>query len=403
MRYNELHVVLLSHEYPPFIYGGVGIFVENLAHGLLRRGVEVTVIAGYPVPSGGFKKFKADEEQTDSGINVVRFPYPNISPRQLWFQIFNLPKFSGVIRRINADVIHGQSGGAFPAMLTLQRFAPTLVTFHMGLKTMRNLTIHSLTRGGNFSDFFTYVVGYPVSLYSFREEFVRSDSAIAVSQTLMNEMKQDFGKKEKGELHYIHNGVDVEGLQAKQSSISGINDREKPTIVFGGRLYWTKGIVELLELAYLLRKNRNFDWKIKIYGTGPLSTMIKKRTLNLGLDNVVMFGHVGQLEFFEAVRKSTFVVIPSFNEACPLTLLECMCLGKIPCMFNLPYAREFTENGKYGILANNVDDMATQIESTYRDADLESMGKEIKRFATKKYDILKVASEYLKIYEELAN
>ena len=398
-----MHVALLSHEYPPFIYGGVGTFVENIANSLLRQGVEVTVITGYPVPSGGFKKFKVDKEQTDSGINVIRFPYPNVSPRQLWFQIVNLQKLSEVIRRINADVIHGQSGGAFPSMLTLQRFAPTLVTFHTSPKMLRNLTIHSITRGGNLSDFFTYVVGYPEWIYSYKEEFIRSDSAIAVSQTLMDEMKKDFGKKEKGELHYIHNGVDLEGLQTKQSIISSINNHEKPTIVFGGRLYWTKGIFQLLDLAHLLRKKRNFDWKIKIYGNGPLSTMIKKRILNLELDNVAMFGHVSRLEFLEAVRKSTFVVIPSLNEACPMVLLECMCLGKIPFMFNLPYAREFTENGKYGILANNVDDMATRIESTYRDADLESMGKEIKRFATKKYDILKVASEYLKIYEELAN
>jgi glycosyltransferase involved in cell wall biosynthesis len=72
-------------------------------------------------------------------------------------------------------------------------------------------------------------------------------------------------------------------------------------------------------------------------------------------------------------------------------------------MFNLPYAREFTENGKYGILANNVDDMARLIDSTFRNGDLVRMGKEIESFATKKYDILKVASEYLKIYEQLSN
>jgi glycosyltransferase involved in cell wall biosynthesis len=115
-----------------------------------------------------------------------------------------------------------------------------------------------------------------------------------------------------------------------------------------------------------------------------------------------MYGQVGRLEFVEAVRNSTFVIIPSLNEACPMGLIECMCLGKIPFMFNLPYAREFSENGKYGILANNVDDMARQIDSTYRDVDLESMGKEIKSFATKKYDILEIASKYLKIYEQLA-
>jgi glycosyltransferase involved in cell wall biosynthesis len=397
-----MHVVLLSHEYPPFVFGGIGSFVENLALGLSKLGVKVTVITGRPT----YSPMTNAVDFCSSGktqIEIARFKYPNFPPRHVSFQLFNMKRLYDYAAAQSPDVIHGQSGAAFPAMLTLQRIAPTLVTFHTSPKMLRNLTIHSLTRGGIFTDFFTYVVGYPAWMYGYKEEFVRSDSAIAVSQTLMDEMKQNFGKKEKGELHYIHNGVDVEGLQAKQSSISGINDHEKPTIVFSGRLYWTKGIFQLLELAHLLRKNRNFDWKILVYGTGPLSSIIKKRILNLGLDNIVMLGHVGQLELFEAVRKSTFVVVPSLNEACPMALLECMCLGKIPFMFNLPYAREFTENGKYGILANNVDDMATRIESTYRDADLESMGKEIKRFATKKYDILKIASEYLKIYKEIAN
>jgi len=115
-----LHVVLLSHEYPPYIFGGVATFVENLAHGLLRQGNEVTVIAGYPVPSSGFKKFKADEEQTESGINIIRLPYPNFPPRQLWFQVFNLPKLVEVIRCINPDIIHGQSGVAYPALVKLK-------------------------------------------------------------------------------------------------------------------------------------------------------------------------------------------------------------------------------------------------------------------------------------------
>lgn len=397
-----MHVVLLSHEYPPFVFGGISSFVENLALGLSKLGVKVTVMTGRPT----YLPMMNTVDYFGSGktqIELVRFKYPNFPPRHVSFQLFNLKCLYNYAEAQSPDVIHAQSGAAFPAMLTLQRIAPILVTFHTSPKMLRNLTIHSLTRGGVFSDFFTYVVGYPAWMYGYKEEFVRSASAIAVSQTLMNEMKQDFGKKERGELRYIHNGVNLEKLQTNQSGISCFNEDEKPTIVFGGRLYWSKGIFQLLELAYLLRKNRKFDWRIMIYGTGPLSALIKKRIITLGLDNIVMYGHVGQLEFVEAVRKSTFVVIPSLNEACPMVLLECMCLGKIPFMFNLPYANEFTENGKYGIIANNVGDMATLIESTYRDANLEKIGKEIKTFASKKYDIMKVASEYLKIYKDIAN
>jgi glycosyltransferase involved in cell wall biosynthesis len=398
-----MHIALFSHEYPPFIYGGVGSFIENLAQGFRGLGAEVTVITGYPVPKGRFKVFPTNKTRTAAGIKIVQFPYPNFSPRQLWFQLFNFQKLTECVREINPDIIHGQSSSTFPSLLTLQKIAPTLVTFHVNPRILRDLTIHSMSRGGVFSDFLTYVVGYPEWLYTFKAEFIYSDSAVTVSKTLMDELKKDFGEKQKGELNYIHNGIDVRSLRQTVSEISQTKEHEDPTIVFGGRLYWSKGIFQLLELAYLLKKNSNVNWKIMIYGTGPLYKKIKKRISDLGLNNVFMLGSVSHAEFIEVMRKSSFVVIPSYNEACPMVLLECMCLGKVPFLFNLPFAREFTENGKYGILANNVDDMAARIESTYRDADLESKGKEIQRFATEKYDITKVASEYLKIYKKLAN
>jgi glycosyltransferase involved in cell wall biosynthesis len=398
-----MHIALLSHEYPPLIYGGVGSFIENLAQGFRKLGAEVTVVTGYPVPRGTFKELPANKTRTPDGIAIVRFPYPNFSPRQLWFQICNFQKLTECVREINPDIIHGQSSCTFPSLLTLRRISPTLVTFHVNPRMLRDLTMHSISRGGVFSDFLTYVAGYPEWKYTFKAEFIFSDSAIAVSKTLMDEMKQEFGEKHKGELNFIHNGIDVRSLQQTISEAPPAKESGSPTIVFGGRLYWSKGIFQLLELAYLLRKKSKINWKIMIYGTGPLYNKIKKRISDLGLNNVFMLGNVSRAEFNEAMRKSTFVVIPSFNEACPMVLLECMCLGKIPFLFNLPFAREFTENGKYGILANNVDDMAARIDSTYREVDLKSMEEGIKRFAVIKYDILKVASEYLKIYDKMAS
>jgi glycosyltransferase involved in cell wall biosynthesis len=396
-----MHIVLFSHDYPPFAFGGIGSFTENLALGLSKLGVKVTVMTGHPTYTPNLNKVEVIISEKRQ-IEIARFDYPNLTPRHISFQLFNLKRLYNYAVDQSPDIIHGQSGAAFPALLALKKIAPTIVTFHISPKMLRNMTIPSLTRGGSFYDFFTHVVGYPAWKYGFKEEFALSDYAIAVSKTLMDEMKQDFGKKKKGDLQYIHNGVDLEGLR-KQLSVSTSTNLKNPTIVFGGRLYWTKGIFLLLELAYLLKKNHNFDWKIRVYGTGPSSTIIKKKILNLGLDNIEMFGQVKRSEYLRAVNNSTFVVIPSLNEACPMALIECMCLGKIPFMFNLPYSREFSENGEYGILANSVHEMARLIDSTYRDANLESKQKEIKSYATEKYDILKVASEYLKIYESLQN
>ena len=53
--------MILSHEYPPFIYGGIGTFVQNLARGLYKRGLKVTIVSGYPVASGHFSRVKIEE------------------------------------------------------------------------------------------------------------------------------------------------------------------------------------------------------------------------------------------------------------------------------------------------------------------------------------------------------
>ena len=401
MRYNALHVVLLSHEYPPFIYGGVGTFVENLAHGLLRRGVEVTVIAGYPVPSGGFKKFKDDKEQTDSGINVIRFPYPNISPRQLWFQIFNLPKLSEVIRRIDADVVHGQSGVAYPALIKLKDLASTVVSYHNNPKMELTLGLYSMTRGGSLSDIYKYVVGYPVEMHRFKKEFELSDAPIAVSESLMNDLLLDMGTRNGKKMRYIHNGVNIEELEKEYASVDSEKEKDKPVIFFAGRLYWRKGVLNLVQLAYLLEKKYHLNYKIVVHGSGPLRGKMETLIQKHGLTNIALKGFTARDEFLKGMKRASYVVIPSTFEACPMILLESMCLGKIPVMFDLPYSEELTQQGEYGILAHNVEEMAAKIKSFPTQIDAETYEDKIRQFAITQYHISKTAAQYHDLYKSI--
>jgi glycosyltransferase involved in cell wall biosynthesis len=110
---------------------------------------------------------------------------------------------------------------------------------------------------------------------------------------------------------------------------------------------------------------------------------------------------VGRTQFLQAVKNSTFVVVPSFYEASPMFLLESMCMGKVPLLFDLPYAREFTQEGRYGVLAKNVHDMASKINQIYRQGNMELLEKEIKDFARARYDIRRTASEYYDLYREI--
>lgn len=396
-----MHVALLSHEYPPFIFGGVGTFVENLAHGLLRRGIEVTVIAGYPIPSGRFNKFKADKEQTDSGINVVRFPYPNTSPRQVWFQIFNLPKLCEVIRRINVDVIHGQSGSAYPALIKLKDMASTVVSYHTNPKLELTLSLYSMIRGGSLTDFRTYAVGYPVWKYTFKKEFEMSDAPIAVSESLMNDLLLYLGNRDSKKMRYIYNGVNVEELEKEYASVGSEKEKDKPVIFCAGRLYWRKGVLNLVRLAYILEKKYHLNYKIVVHGSGPLRGKMITLIQKYGLTNIALKGFTTRTEFLKDMKKASYVVIPSMFEACPMLLLESMCLGKIPVMFDLPYSEELTKQGEYGILAHNVEEMAAKIKSFPTQIDAETYEDKIRHFAISQYHVSKTAAQYHSLYKSL--
>lgn len=396
-----MHVALLSHEYPPFIYGGVATFVENLAHGLLKRGVDVTVIAGYPVPRGGFRRFHADKEETDSGINVIRYPYLNSSPRQLWFQVFNLPKISKAIRNIKADVIHGQSGVTYPAIVALKNIAPTVVSYHTNPKSELTLSLYSMTRGGSLNDIRTYVLGYPVWAYSFRREFEMSEAPIAVSETLMKSLLLDMGHKDSKKMRYIYNGVNVDELENEYLNAVCDKGKVNPTIFSAGRLYWRKGGLSLVKLAYLLEKKHHLNYKIVVHGTGPLRGKMEAQIQKYGLKNIILKGFTARKEFLKALKQASFVVIPSTFEACPMILLESMCLGKIPVMFDLPYSRELTRQGKYGILSNNVEEMAAKIKSFTTSIDVDSFENEIMHFAREQYHVSKTATQYHDLYKSI--
>jgi glycosyltransferase involved in cell wall biosynthesis len=397
-----LHVALLSHEYPPFIYGGVSTFVENLAHGLRRRGVDVTVIAGYPVPMGDFKKFKLENEEIDSGIPVVRFPYLNIPPRQLWFQVFNFSKLAEIIQRKKIDVIHGQSGVAYPAILALKNIAPVVVSYHSDPTLELSLSLYSATRGGSLSDLRTYAIGYPVHMVSFKREFEMADASVAVSESLRDSLLLSIGKGVNKKMSYIYNGVNVEEL-TKEASLFSSDVEGDPIIFSGGRLYWRKGALNLVNLAYILEKKYHLKYKIVVHGSGPLKGKMERLIQKYGLNNIILKGFTQRSEFLRDLKRASFVIIPSVFEACPMLLLESMCLGKIPVMFSLPFSNELTKQGEYGILANNVEEMAAKIAAFRGGKYVENFENKIRDFATHEYDVNKTADKYYALYKSIAH
>jgi len=391
-------VVLLSVEYLPFIRGGIGTFVKNLAIGLRREGVKVTVISGYPVSSHA-KCLEINEEK-DPELDVIRYPYFDIHPKGAIFQLLNLKKIYETVKSINPDVVHGQGASMFPASIKLKNLAPLIVTFHSSPKTDKTMGVHSLLRGGSFDDFSTNVLGYPAWSFFFRRELCDSTMAVAVSRNLMSELLEEMGETYREKICEIHNGIDIETLDREYSSGGDIVEETNDAILFAGRMVWVKGALNLIKIAHLLQKEKP-DLKLIVHGDGPLFRIVKRKVQDFGLTNVELKGFASGAPFMRSMRRSKFVIIPSYHEACPMILLESMCLGKIPVMFDLPFSNEFTENGKYGIIAKDTKDMVEQLRLAYMKSDLKSYSDKVRDFARRKYNIKNMSLKYLNLYKAL--
>jgi len=391
-----MKIALLSHEYPPFIFGGIGSFTHELAAGLSRKGVDVTVIAGYPIKS----KLRDDVIVTkDKNINVIRFPYPSFPPRQTFFQLLNLKKLSDTIQKLGVDVIHGQCGSTYPAIIKLRSISPILVTFHASPYMQLQLSLLSLTRDHIFQDFFTFGLGYPAWKYTFKKEFEDCSAAVSVSNSLRQQLINEMHLQSDEKIFTIPNGVDL-ALIDKASNGYSCKPFDEPIILFGGRLVWGKGVLSILKLAYLLKNKYSVPMKIVVYGSGSLYNRLKQEKERYNLTNLVLNRFVERSQFIQAMHQTKFVLLPSFFEACPMLLLECMCMGKIPILFNLPFSREFTNNGLYGILADNVDEMALKIKKISEDESIINTSA-IAQFARKNFNINTTVNRYCELYTRL--
>ena len=78
---------------------------------------------------------------------------------------------------------------------------------------------------------------------------------------------------------------------------------------------------------------------------------------NLGIQHSVFFLGVVPNPY-PLILDSQFVVLPSFSEAFPTIVLECFALGKTVVGTPTKGVLELSQNGKYGIISNQFDNVA---------------------------------------------
>lgn len=191
-----------------------------------------------------------------------------------------------------------------------------------------------------------------------------------------------------------------QGLYSSNEEIyrKGLTISKRPkTFLYVGRLFKNKGFKELLN-SFKSFVIKNSEWKLIIVGNGPLKNLIPKH------NNIKYFSFKKPEEIANLMRKSRFLVLPSYKDHWPLVVNEatlCGCglilsdiIGNIPELSNKKNSL-LCKTGSTTTLIKSL-----QEASTLSDKKLDLMFKESLKLGSK-FTISNWKKNYYKIINNL--
>jgi starch synthase len=229
-----MKVLMLTREYPPHIYGGAGVVVDQLTQALARRmAVEVRCFgerspSTAPLIVRGYTPW----DRVGSGPDGARFA-PALETLSIDLAMARDP--------VDADVAHAHTWYADMAGLlirTLHRI-PLVVTLH-SMEPLRPWKVDQLG------------TGYLLSTWIERTVVEAADRIIAVSAGMREDILHHF-RVDPARVVVIHNGIDPERYRRTpaRDALDRLGIRE-PFVLFVGRITDQKGIFDLLEASSAL-------------------------------------------------------------------------------------------------------------------------------------------------------
>jgi len=176
--------------------------------------------------------------------------------------------------------------------------------------------------------------------------------------------------------------------------------RENIKILFIGRIIADKGIYELIESAKIIKKEYS---NVTFILMGMLGVKNRTSISKSEVDNWVNEGLIDFVPFKDDIRSflgdSDLVVLPSYREGTPKTLIEAASMGKPLVATDVPGCREVVLDGINGFLCQ-VKNSVSLAEAIKKFIELDysnkiEMGLKSRELAEQKFDIHKVNNCYI--------
>ena len=313
-----MRVDILTREYPPFIYGGAGVHVDELAK-VLRDLVDVRVQA-----------FDGPREEGGVGDDPGVTGYPDLEElaggnAAISTLGVNLEMVNGCA---GTDLVHAHTWyTTFAGYLAKELYGVPLVISAHSLEPLRPWKAEQL--GG----------GYNVSSFAERIGYENADAVVAVSHGMRDDILRCYPKVDPDKVVVIHNGIDLKRWAPPKGEVAlahasevierfGI-DTDRPTVVFVGRVTRQKGLPYFLRAVELLPENAQVVLcagapdtpEIMAEVDGLISDLQKRRS------GIILISEMLPHEDLVAVLNASDVfVTPSVYEPLGIVNLEAMAI-----------------------------------------------------------------------------
>lgn len=280
------------------------------------------------------------------------------------------------IDKINPDIV--MSGPDFPNFILI------LISFFLKRKTKIICTQH------NFYNIESKQLGWYGRLtpYLYRFLYRSPNGIIAVSEEIRSMLKT-YGI-EDSRISKIYNPLDIQRIR-KMAILSLNIPVNKEYIVFVGRLSVVKNVPLLLKaFKQFYEKNGSID--LVIIGDGEERISLERISYDLGISEKVLF--TGSLKNpYPIIANSKMLVLPSFSECFPCTLLEAMALGVTPVITKNKGNMETSGEGKYAYVCKSFID-ADELCQCMTKAYHHPLAPELLRNRAAMFDVDKIGQEY---------
>lgn len=373
----HLHVFLMkvcffAKEYPPNIYGGVGIHVKYLTASLRKlMDVEVRTFG-------------------DPGVygNVRYYPNPGrfsgTGPGSVLDTL--LLDMDWVKDPLDADIVHTHTWYADMVNVLAKRLygAKTVSTVH-SLEPLRPWKAEQLGSGG-----------YQLSSWMERTGVNDADRVIAVSKEMRDDIHKHLGVP-KSRISVIYNGIDLDKYRRTDRRLL-----DEPYVLFVGRVSRQKGIFQLIK-AFKKVHGHKLVLVLGRPDTPELASELEKAVLGR-TDIIAINRQLSEEDVISYYSGAKLFVCPSVYEPFGIINLEAMACGAPVVASRVGGIKEVVRHGKNGILVEpgDVEGLAEAMNKVLGDEGLRlKLAKAGRPYVEKNFSWDRIAKQTFDLYTGL--